>query len=449
MGKVILFSAAGGTDPISNSNCQDGALLHICRVYQPDKIYVYMSNYALSCEKLDNRYTYCLEKLYARTSKKLDYELIERPELEEVQDFDAFYDDYKKVIKTIMNTMEEGDTLYLNASSGTPAMKSTLVVLATLGDVDGILLQVTTPDKKINKHVHDNYDVKMLWELNPDNSEGFVNRCSIVNCQSIVRMKHEEMLKQLINSYDYSAALSMAGNMNSEETKNYVHYLEYADYRMQLDYDSLNKLSIKYGLKSFIPIATGKYRNAVEYALSLIIKSERGDYADFVRGLTPLILELFILILEKHTRINARDFCYKDKYSGGYRWDVGKIKKNSKTTEWLNIWNEEYKEGFKEGNYLQAIHLLFVIKKYCSTDIVNHSELLRNVEENVRNSAAHEIGPVTADTIKKISGSSCDKIIKSIKALFNYSGVVSDTRVWDSYRDMNSYIVSAISQINR
>ena len=79
-----------------------------------------MSNYALSCENQDKRYTYCLEKLYAKTGKKLDYELIERPELEEVQDFDAFYDDYKKVITSIMDTMEEGDTLYLNASSGTP-----------------------------------------------------------------------------------------------------------------------------------------------------------------------------------------------------------------------------------------------------------------------------------------------------------------------------------------
>lgn len=29
----VLFSPIGGTDPISN--CRDGAMLHICRVYKP------------------------------------------------------------------------------------------------------------------------------------------------------------------------------------------------------------------------------------------------------------------------------------------------------------------------------------------------------------------------------------------------------------------------------
>ena len=44
MNKVILFSPVGGTDPISETNLQDGSLLHICRFYHPDKVILYMSN---------------------------------------------------------------------------------------------------------------------------------------------------------------------------------------------------------------------------------------------------------------------------------------------------------------------------------------------------------------------------------------------------------------------
>ena len=39
MGKRILFSPVGGTDPIRN--CHDGSMLHICRHYKPDIVYLY------------------------------------------------------------------------------------------------------------------------------------------------------------------------------------------------------------------------------------------------------------------------------------------------------------------------------------------------------------------------------------------------------------------------
>lgn len=37
----ILFSPLGGTDPISNF--RDGSMLHICRIYKPDIVILYMS----------------------------------------------------------------------------------------------------------------------------------------------------------------------------------------------------------------------------------------------------------------------------------------------------------------------------------------------------------------------------------------------------------------------
>lgn len=443
MSKVILFSPIGGTDPVSNSNGHDGAMIHCCRVYKPDEVYLYMSKYALNMESEDNRYTYCLTELYKLIGRTLDYKLIERPDLVEVQEFDFFYDDFKSEIQSISKTMSEGDVLYLNTSSGTPAMKSALVVLATLGDIDGCLIQVTTPEKTINKHDHDNYDVRFLWEYNPDNTEGFINRCKEITCPSIVRLKNEEMIRQFLDSYDYSAALNVARNMNAEDTKKYIHLLEFANYRTQLDYNSMSKVSDMSEIKSMLPVLTSKYRNTVEYSLLQFIKAKQGNYADFLRGLTPLILELFILVLEKQTGLNARDFCYIDKYSGGYKWDLNKIKGNTLASEWLDIWNNAFPNGFKEG-FIVSRDLLFVIRKKCDSAIVKKADLLREVEENARNSAAHEIGMVTADTIKKMTGHSHSEIIDTIKAMFKYVGVITDDNKWDSYDDMNATIFKII-----
>ena len=38
----ILFSPLGKTDPISNM--RDGSMLHICRIYKPNIVYLYMSS---------------------------------------------------------------------------------------------------------------------------------------------------------------------------------------------------------------------------------------------------------------------------------------------------------------------------------------------------------------------------------------------------------------------
>ena len=404
---------------------------------------MYMSQLALDYEKEDRRYEYCLRELYKKLGKELKLVKIERPGLEDVQEFDYFYGDFKSEINKIEAELDEGDELLLNTSSGTPAMKSAIVVLATLGDVNGQLIQVTTPEKTINTHVHENYDVKTLWELDPDNKPDHVNRCKPITCPSIVRYKNEEMIKKLISSYDYNAALDIVRMMNTEYTQNYIHLVEYACLRSQLDFDALTKLVNQYEIKLQLPVMTSVYRNTVEYALSLFVKAERGEYAEFVRGLTPLILELYVQLLKKETKINARDYCFIDKYSGGYKWNARKVENDNKTKAWLNIWNEYYSREFQYG-YLQAIHLLLIIRERCGKDMVDKAELLRAVEENVRNSAAHEIGTVTAETVVKMTGYSCDKIISTIKDLFSYSGVVNNPDVWDSYCKMNQYIIDQI-----
>ena len=153
MGKTILFSPVGGTDPISWSNGYDGAMLHIARVYRPDKIILYLSAEILALHKKDNRYVYCLEKLARLQNRAMPaIEIIERPELRNVQHFDIFFDEFWERISQITDEMAADDELLLNVSSGTPAMKSGLEVLQTIRGFSRKtrLIQVDTPTKKMN-----------------------------------------------------------------------------------------------------------------------------------------------------------------------------------------------------------------------------------------------------------------------------------------------------------
>ena len=445
MGKIILFSPIGGTDPISNSNCQDGAMIHTCRVYKPDKIYLYMSKWVMDRETEDNRYTYCLNRLYEILDKPLDYEIIERPDLNEVQEFDFFYDDYKTEVTRILSTMSSDDRLLLNTSSGTPAMKSALVVLATVGDVDGSLIQVTTPEKTINKHVHEDYDVKTLWELNPDNEDDFVNRCKIIECPSLYQLKNEELLKKLICSYDYYAALEVIKMMPEKYTVGYKHLVDYAYKRMTLDYLGLCRLEREYEIPSFIPVKDDHARPVVEYALSLFAKVSSGNYADFIRGMTPLILEVFVLNVEKIAGVNPYDMCDYDDKRKSYVWSEEKMAKNPKTIGWIELWAKKFDGGFKPG-IINSQSLFYLISEYGQEQEKNVANSLRWVEVAVRNIAAHQIKAITNESVKKEVGKTCEDIVGLFKVMFRYSCVDSSERVWRSYEDMNDYIVD---QINR
>ena len=193
MGRIVLFSPVGGTDPISMNNGLDGSLLHICRVYQPDMVYLYMSAEILEYHHQDNRYIYCLEKLYQSLNKPLNYRIIERESLSDVQIFDYFFREYSDIIRDIYSEVDSEDQLLLNVSSGTPAMKSGLLVLATMGEYTCKAIQVTTPTKKMNEHTHKDYDVELAWELDEDNEPGFENRCHEVSLPALLYLKQVEI----------------------------------------------------------------------------------------------------------------------------------------------------------------------------------------------------------------------------------------------------------------
>ena len=434
----VLFSPVGGTDPISLSNMRDGSLLHICRVYQPDVVYLYMSKEILDYHQKDNRYLYCLEKLGETTGFKPDIHIIERPDLIDVYDFNFFYNEFQMIISTIYAGMNDEDEMIYNISSGTPAMKSGLLVLCTLGEYPGKMVQVTTPGKKMNVHIHEGYDVASLWELNEDNDEElFKNRCQEVTCPSLSNIKKEEIIKKHLSVYDYQAAFDVAGTMPSEDTKDYLDLLEMGERRALLDFSNTDKIMRKRGIDC-LPVKTSNERKYFEYALTVQIKLKRNEYADFIRAITPLIVDLFELILRKQFRIEINDYC--SMRDNNRRWDEYKMT----GTEVDRILNADF-FNFKYG-FVYSVHLKALILHYSQNQRLSElAEDLRHIEENIRNIAAHEIVSITEETIKQQTGFTASQIMEKIKGLFDFTGMNIKREYWNSYDEMNRMIIERIN----
>ena len=173
MSEYVLFSPVGGHDPIANY--RDGALLHICRCYQPKAVYLYLSQEMCLRNQQDNRYVDALHRL----EQLLDYhiekiEVVEKPDLVDVQLFDSFYEDFENILDKIKQDYPNTEIL-VNTSSGTPAMKGALNLIASLSKHKITALQVATPFKKENPKLEppEEYDLEAAWECNEDNERNF------------------------------------------------------------------------------------------------------------------------------------------------------------------------------------------------------------------------------------------------------------------------------------
>lgn len=449
MDQVILFSPVGGTDPISEVNLRDGSLLHICRVYRPSKVIMYMSAEVLERHKEDNRYCYCLDRLCECQNRNMEYEIIERPELKDVQEFDFFYQDFRDIIQEIFSEMEETDTLILNVSSGTPAMKSGLLVLQTLGEFPCKMVQVSTPARKMNTHIHDGFDVETVWELNEDNGADFENRCKEVCCPTLSAIKKEEIIKKHIKVYDYRAARSVAETMPEEYVRKYRDLLQMAESRLLLDFGAVDKI-LKEKDYNCLPVRESGKRKCFEYALNLQVKMKREEYADFVRAITPLVVDLLEMILKYQCKIDIDRFCTLKTIESKVekRTVVSKVRiwdeKKLESTSAEDFLNQKFNGHFKYG-IIYSVHLQALLEGF-SEDRVMLGLVgdLRHVEGQVRNMAAHEIVSVTEDTIRERTGFTGKQIMDKIKKLFTYTGINLKSCDWDSYDTMNEEIIRCI-----
>lgn len=439
MGRKILFTPIGTTDPVTNF--KDGSMLHICRVYQPDVVYLYLSAEMIKFHERDNRYEYCIKKLAEKLDHNIEIKYIMRPDLHNVQIYDLYYEDFCEIIPQIQKEMSSKDELLINVASGTPAMKSALMILAALSEYRIQPIQVTTPVRKSNRRDEDieKYDVATYWELNEDNESEFENRCVEVKNKNLMALMKLENVYRFVRSYDYAAALVMAEQIKPWISEQAYLYLELANARIQLDNKKVDSILAKLK-QDIIPVKSGDQRSVFEYALSLGIKLKKKEYADFLRALTPLTSELTESILKVQCKINIEDYCVKKK---GVKWlDLNKLK----GTDIELAIKEEFRE--LKSVFVGTRQIVPLIIHFSEDQVLcRQAKDIMEIEQKVRNLAAHEIVSVTEDWIQQRTDFKPEKIYNIIKYLVVKSGIKVPDDYWSSYDSMNERIIEELKII--
>ena len=438
MGKKYLFSPVGNTDPIKYLH--DGSMLHIARVYKPDVIYLYMSKEILEHQEADERYTKTLELLGKKLDHKFEIHLIKKESLVNVQDYDIFYREFKENIAKLEAQMGPEDQLLLNMASGTPAMKSALAVLAALAEYRFHAIQVSTPKKKSNQEYEerDDYDVELNWEYNEDNEDGYENRCKEVECLNLISMLKINMIKKHLLAYDYHAAFEIGKEVQEDVSERAMNLLEIASERVKLNRSRMNQLLPKCGY-DLIPVKESGKQKVFEYALGLKLKIKKEEYADFIRGVTPVSIDLFELIIKQQCKIDLSKYCFERK--GVLNWERNKLT----DTEIKHILFQKY-PNFHYG-IIYSAHLNEIVQNMSDDSVLKEkANDLIEVEQKVRNVAAHEIVSVTEEWILKRIGKRPDDIMNIIQYLCSKAGIGSKKEDWNSYDDMNQKIIHELEE---
>ncbi len=428
----VLFSAVGGTDPISN--CKDGSMLHICRVYQPDKVYLYLSKEMCAYHDQDDRYQKSLQLLGEDLHWHCEIKVIQDKEMEHVQIFDAFIAPFEQMLSEIRQKDKPKEIL-VNVSSGTPAMKSSLQMLSMLWN-DITAIQVSTPRKSLNKYHEDKdqYHLDIQWECNEDRKEGFENRCMVSDAKRLLDRIRIENIQKYIAEYDYEAAKMMAGTLSVKPSQEFVDCLDIAIARNRLDLYYVNNNRKKYDLQHWFLFTGEREMQEYEYLLAMRIKLLKKQYADFIRDVTPIFYSFSEKVLEKSCGLKFADIG-KEQKSGAWNLSLKK----------LRMQNIKPQNNWRDYTFISSYVILSILQQKSSDKkVLDLMGKIRIVEQKVRNLAAHQILGVTAGWIKKQTGFEPIQIMDMMFELAGYAGLKICCKDKQVYQVMNQDLMGML-----
>ncbi len=430
----ILFSPVGSTDPITNSN--DGAMLHICRTYRPDKVYLYLSAEMAVYSDRDNRYVKSIELLQELLDWKCSIEIIRDDEMIDVHIFDAFINPFENILDKIIS-IENPEILYLNISSGTPAMKSALQLLSILWSRT-CAIQVSTPAKASNT-VHEdknNYDLELQWEMNADNNVNFNNRCKESDAKRLLDRIHKEKIISLIKDYDYEAALVIVGKMANQPSDLFVSLLNIAIERQKLSisWPRLIQYKKEFPIENWFPKLNASESKDFEFLASMQNKLNRKQYVDFARDITPILFSLSEKILLKECDIAITDICNYDKRTDAYKIDFEKIRDKG-----INL---DHK--FDERIITADIIIKIIMDLQIRQEIMELLVFVRDSEIHIRNKSAHEIIGLTYEEIKQRIQCTPEKLMEQLYKLAISSGIKITDNAKNTYQVMNNDLIDVL-----
>ena len=431
MSKKILLTFAGNTDPTRGEH--DGPIIHICRYYKPDKIYLILTK---EMQERDEEPYNIYERAIKENLKDYNPEIVHiNTGIEEAHHFDIYfnwiYETFEKIKK------EEKDAeIYLNMTSGTSQMTINLLMyyIDSL-DLNLIPIQVETytgqsnQSKENNKTVDKNYDVEAEAICNLDNEEKTrTYRIVIPNLKKYSRILTKNQIQKMLEQYKYEAISELLKRNIFDKNLELNTLVNFAIERTNLKGLDCNKKLYSLNNKNYDKLyyftkdknisKISDWYQIVDYFTLANIKQKTEDISAYTLMLEPIIVRIYLSILKDLMKINLEKLFKRD--TNGYKIELKRLEEGLK-----KMLKEDLKKTYlKDDVYISAQVLTCTIKYYLKKEKkldINYfnsfSKTLAKIK-NVRNTLAHELKSINREDFNRESGTTIEQVNTKILDFF-------------------------------
>ena len=408
MSKKILLTFAGNTDPTRGEH--DGPIIHICRYYKPDKIYLILTK---EMEERNEEPYNIYKRAIKENLKNYNPEIIcIKTGIKDAHHFDIYFNWIYETFEIIKK--DEKDTeIYLNMTSGTSQMTTNLLMyyIDSL-DLNLIPIQVETYKKQSNqseennKTVDKNYDVEAEAICNLDNEEKTrTYRIVEPDLKKYSRILTKNQIEKLLEQYKYEAISELLKRNIFDKNLELNTLVNFAIERTNLKgldcNKKLNSLNNKdynklyYFTKDKNITRIPDWYQIVDFFSLANIKQKTEDISTYTLMLEPIIVKIYLSILKDLMGKNLDELFRKD--SHGYKVELKRLEEDLKEMIKKDLKREYLKDDTNISTSVLASIIKYYLKKENNIEVNYFTSLAETLAKmkTVRNTLAHELRSIS------------------------------------------------------
>lgn len=212
----------------------------------------------------------------------------------------------------------------------------------------------------------------------------------IIQCQYQVLLSHLEY-------YQYEALSKELNKLDNWQSEAINHLLDLAKAILAVDLTTVNQKAPHTPLSINTSVSSLE-RKAYYYLQTLTLQLSRGELADYLRGLTPLLVDLFRLSIERDFFPRLSEFIQpiskptvdNQPLYRGIQWSRERVELDNNIIR--KTWAKYYGHTFNYDHYVSSSHLVKLIETQSKNEkLITLTGKIRRLEKYLRNLAAHEV----------------------------------------------------------
>ena len=459
MSKKILLTFAGNTDPTRGQH--DGPIIHICRYYKPDKIYLILTK---EMEERNEEPYNIYKRAIKENLKNYNPEIIcIKTGIKDAHHFDIYFNWIYETFEIIKK--DEKDTeIYLNMTSGTSQMTTNLLMyyIDSL-DLNLIPIQVETYKKQSNqseennKTVDKHYDVEAEAICNLDNEEKTrTYRIVEPDLKKYSRILTKNQIEKLLEQYKYEAISELLKRNIFDKNLELNTLVNFAIERTNLKgldcNKKLNSLNNKdynklyYFTKDKNITRIPDWYQIVDFFSLANIKQKTEDISSYTLMLEPIVVKIYLSILKDLMGKNLDELFRKD--SHGYKVELKRLEEDLKEMIKKDLKREYLKDDTNISTSVLASIIKYYLKKENNIEVNYFTSLAETLAKmkTVRNTLAHELRSISREDFNKESETTVEQINSKILEFFNkfYTSLGYKKEMVEIYDNINKEIVKLL-----